>query len=81
MKYKILPIIEEFDLRSALFLQYDYEFDLIYLLDLGDEVVEVSLERSSYDIEDETEAMQMDLVIGYLNDCFPAFGSVMIMNR
>lgn len=79
MKYKLLPVINESDLREALFAQYDVEFNIYDYFWLENEYELLSLDMASYDwCENDIDYTEMMLILGYLNDIFPQYDAVII---
>ena len=82
MKYKLLPVINESDLREALFAQYDVEFNIYDYFWLENEYDVLFLDMASYgnccDDEGYTEMM---VILGYLNDIFPQYDAVIIRDN
>lgn len=79
MKYKMLPIISESDLRDAIFAQYDVELEIWDILNLLDAYNLVYLDPASYGLtSDEPGHTEFLLVLGYLNDVFPQYDAVIV---
>lgn len=79
MKYKLLPVINESDLREALFAQYDVELNIYDYFWLENEYELFSLDMASYNwCENDIDYTEMMLILGYLNDIFPQYDAVII---
>lgn len=79
MKYKMLPVISESELRDAIFAQYDVELEIWDILNLLDAYNLIYLDLASYGlIGDEPDYTEFLLVLGYLNDVFPQYDAVIV---
>lgn len=79
MKYKLLPVINESDLRDAIFTQYDVEMEINDIFEMIDDYNIVYLDPASYGLtNDEPGYTELFVILGYLNDIFPQYDAVII---
>ena len=79
MNYILIPMINESELREAIFIQYDVEININDVFGLIDDYTEIYLDPTSYAMcDDDPEYVEFFLVLGYLNDIFPQYDSVII---
>lgn len=80
MNFFEVPVIDETNLRHALFAQYDVEFDLKELFDLKEGVGNfLWIDEDMADIEYITTMPEVHCVLTFLRDVFPSQSYVFII--